>query len=147
LLQFSGELGNELWPSVRDDIARETMEFPYISEEELCCFLGCNGCVSGNEVCSFPYGVHHYHDHIVSVSFWEFYYDVDQKCLPSFVQDLEGLEFTKGPMSLCLGPKAEITGAAILTYVLQHLWPPVGLGDEFECLPPSQVSGDEESWC
>jgi hypothetical protein len=76
------------------------------------------------------------------MSLWEFYYEVNQDCLPLFVWDLEGLEFAKGPMSLCLGLKAEVTSAAILTYVSQHLWPPVGLGDEFKCLPPSRVSGD-----
>jgi hypothetical protein len=38
--------------------------------------------------------------------------------------------------------EGEITSAAILTYVLQHLWPLVELGDEFECLPPSWVSGN-----
>jgi hypothetical protein len=67
------------------------------------------------------------------VSLWEFYYEVDRDCLPPFVWDLEGLEFTKGPMSLCFGPKAEIASATILTYVLRHLWPPVGSGDKFEC--------------
>jgi hypothetical protein len=46
-------------------------------------------------------------------------------------------------VSLCLDVQTEITGAAILTYVSQHLWPPVGPGDEFEGFPVSWMSGDE----
>jgi hypothetical protein len=76
------------------------------------------------------------------VSLREFYYEVDRDCFPPFIWDLEGLEFAEGLMSLCLGPETEIASAAILTYVSRHLWPPVGSGDEFECLPSSQVSGD-----
>jgi hypothetical protein len=76
------------------------------------------------------------------VSLWEFYYEVDRDCFPLFIWDFEGLEFAEGPMSLCFGPETEIASATILTYVSRHLWPPVGLGDEFECLPLSRVSSD-----
>ena len=41
-----------------------------------------------------------------------------------------------------LSSKAEIAGAAILTYVSQHLWSPVRSGDKFKCLPSARVSGD-----
>src|SRR5580704_10595145 len=119
------------------------MKFPYVSEEELRRSLGCNRCVSGDEVTSFSCRVYRYHDRVVSVGFWEFYYEVDRDRLPSFAWDLEGLEFAEGPMPLCLGPKAEIASATVLTYVPRHLRPPVGSGDELECLPPTRVSGDE----
>jgi hypothetical protein len=76
------------------------------------------------------------------MSLWEFYYEVDRDCFPLFVWDLEGSEFAKGPMSLCFGLETEIASATILTYVSRHLLPPVGSGDEFECLPSSWVSGD-----
>jgi hypothetical protein len=76
------------------------------------------------------------------MSFWEFYYEINRDCFPSFLRDFEGLELAEGPVSLCFGPKAEIAGAAVLTYISRHLWPPVGSRDEFECLPPSWVSGD-----
>jgi hypothetical protein len=142
LVQFSAELSDELWSSVGDDIAGETMKFPYVSEEELRCSLDCNGCVSGDEVGPFSCQVYQYHDCIVPMSLWEVYYEVDQYCLPLFAWDLQGLEFTKGLMSLCLGLKAEIASVTILTYVSQYLWPPVGSGDEFECLPPFQVPGN-----
>jgi hypothetical protein len=93
------------------------MKFPYILEEELHRSLGCNGCVSGDEVTPFPYRVYRYHDCIVPVSLWEFYYEVDRDCLPPFIWDLEGLELAEGPMSLCFGLKAEVASATILTYV------------------------------
>jgi hypothetical protein len=51
------------------------------------------------------------------MSFWEFYYEINRDCFPSFLQDFEGLEFAEGPVSLCFGPKAEIADAAVLTYI------------------------------
>jgi hypothetical protein len=75
------------------------------------------------------------------MSLWQFYHKVDQD-RPSFIQDVGRLEFAEGSMPLGLSLKAEIAGAAILTYVSQHLWPPIRSGDELECLPSARVSGN-----
>jgi hypothetical protein len=106
-----------LWSSVRDDIAGEAVEVPDISEEEFHCSLGCDGCVSLNEVSPLSYQVHCYHNHVISMSLQQFYYKVNPDCPPPFIWDVERLEFTEGPMSLGLCLKAEIASAAILTYV------------------------------
>jgi hypothetical protein len=131
-----------LWSSVRDDISEEAVELPDVLEEEFHHSLGHDSCVSLNEVSPFPYQVHCYHDHVVSMCLWEFYHEVDQNHFPPFIGDVEGLKLAEGLMSWGFGLKAEVAGAAVLTYVSQHLWPPVGLGDKFEHLPFSRVFGD-----
>jgi hypothetical protein len=76
------------------------------------------------------------------MSLWQFYHKVDRDRLPLLIWNVERLEFTEGSMPLGLSPKAKIAGAAILTYVLRHLWLPVRSGDKLKCLPSSWVSGD-----
>jgi hypothetical protein len=56
--------------------------------------------------------------------------------------DWKWFEFTHWWSLLRLCLEAEVAGFAILANVAGHLWPPVAVGYQFQCFPPTCMSGN-----
>ncbi|KNZ78292.1 hypothetical protein J132_01072 [Termitomyces sp. J132] len=60
---------------------------------------------------------------------------------PASSWNRERMELTHGCLAIRLGVETEITGASVGAYILGDLRPPVILGYQLQCLPPSKMFG------
>src|SRR5882757_10947706 len=96
--------------------------------------------VSRDEMSSFPYGIHHIHDSIMSMCVRKFTNEVHAEDIPTTLQDGERMELSGWAPSLDLRPETDVARPGILTNVSGHLWPPVAPGDKLQGFPASRVA-------
>jgi len=77
---------------------------------------------------SFPYGIHHIHDSIMSMCVRKFANEVHTEDIQTTLRDGERMELSGWAPSLDLCPETECQCPGILTNVSGHLWPPVAPG-------------------
>jgi len=101
-VEFLHEQGDELWPSIGDNLAREAVEFPDIADVEV---SGSGGCDSGHrldEVRPLTYGVDYRHDGVVPAGLWEFYDEIYTDDFPTFIRDRKQVKFSDREAALGL---------------------------------------------
>jgi len=105
-VEFLHEQGNELWPSVGDNLAWEAVEFPDVADVEV---SGSGGRDSGHcldEVRPLTYRVDDRHDGVISSGLWEFHNEIYADDFPVFIRDREWVEFSDREAALGLGSEA-----------------------------------------
>jgi len=79
---------------------------------------------------------------VVSGGEGEFHNEIHTKCVPSQVQDPEGMQFIYWSLPYQFRPKAEVTGADILSNIPRHLGPPVVPKYQLQYFPVSRMSSN-----
>ncbi len=88
----------------------------------------------------FGEGVHYHHDCVVTIRLWEFNDEVYTDGVPSCLGCRQWLQVAGRKSFVNFRPHTEVAGRRVLTYVPQHLWPPVVAADKFKGLPSPGVS-------
>jgi hypothetical protein len=89
---------------------------------------------------SFPHGIYHINDGIMSMCIQKFTDEVYTDDVPTVLQSGEQMKLSGWAASLNLCPETDVTCPHILTNVYQHLWPPVAPGDKLQGFPAFRVA-------
>jgi hypothetical protein len=89
---------------------------------------------------SFPYGIYHIHDSIMSMCIWKFVNEVHSEDVPTVLWNGEQMKLSSWVLLLDLHPETDVTCPGILTNISGHLWPPVAPGDKLQGFPASKVA-------
>jgi len=120
-----------LGSAVGDHIFWEAMEFPDVVEKESGHSFHCDRSMRRNKVYPFGDRVYNSHDSVMPGGLWEFNYEINAECVPSFVQNGERLKLANRRVPPRFCSEAEIASTHILADVPRHLRPPVVPGHQF----------------
>jgi hypothetical protein len=140
-VDFHSKSGCELRASVGYGARWKPMEFPDVVPELLSRPFCCDSCVYRKKVSLFGERIYYHHDSVVAIRFQELNNEVYTYRMPSGVRRRQRLEVTGWQVFVGFCLQAEVTGSRVLAYVPRHLWPPIIAAHQFQCLPPTWMTG------